>query len=487
MKNNNLFALGLAALLTASCICACGDDGSTAVSESNTAAVGTETEAVSPWDDHLPQKDFGGQEFRIAVFGNEQCWERFYSTEQDGNLVNDAVYNKVAAVEDRFHVDIVFLDTAAFEADDIQVVTRAVLAGDDYCELAQGHDVASATASLEGVFMNLLDIPHFAFDQPWWSAGTVESMTAAGQMYLMLNNISYTGLAQTRVMFFNKDLRANLDLDDPYQLVYDGTWTLETMRRMSAAAYSDINGDGKRDGNDRLGYAHGENYCILEPFLVEPYRKDENGDLYYEMNIEKMHDIVTKFADIIYGEGGLVAGGETKAEAIFADGRALFIYTNLYAAEKLFSLSDGLVYGVLPMPKLDESEKAYGAGATDRPIVIPTTAEDKVDFVGIVTEALNIEGYKQVYPAYFELTMKSRYADQTDDAQMLDIIHENTVVSFTYMYGNHKSAYSTMLNDLFRSSKQMSSDVASWAAKRESSQLKYVEELQTFFDEHRGN
>ena len=486
MKTRNLTVLGIAALLFSSCICACGgDSGTPAVTDAVSA--GAETEAVSPWNDHLPERDFEGQQFRIAVFGDENCWERFYSTEQDGNLVNDAVYNKVATVEDRFNVDITFHDTSAFLGDDIRVVQRAVLAGDDYCELAQGHDLAAATASLEGVFLNLLDIPYFAFDQPWWPSQTVESMTVADQMYLMLNNISYTGLAQTRVMFFNKDLRKNLDLDDPYQLVYDGTWTMDAMRLMSAAAYSDLDGDSQRDNSDRLGYAHGENYCFLEPFLVEPYRKDENGDLYYEMNIEKMHNIATKLSDIIYGEGGLVAGGETKAEEIFADGRALFIYTNLYAAEKLFSHSDDLVYGVLPLPKLDETQAGYGAGATDRPIVIPTTAEDQIEFVGIVTEALNIEGYKQVYPAYFEVTMKSRYADQTDDAKMLDIIHDNTVISFTYMYGNNKSAYNTMLNDLFRSKTKPSSDVASWAAKHEASQEKYLEELMEFFDEHRTN
>lgn len=489
MKYTNTARTICAALLITAAMTACADSASPVQnpdSPNGSSSDTAETQAVSnAWNDHLPARDFTGQQFRISVYGNESCTEKFFVSDLTGNLVNDAVYNKIAAVEDRFNVDIVFNDVSSFIAEDIRHLMTAVLAGDDTCELAQGHDITSATASLEGVFMNVLELPYLDFDQPWWSSHTVESMTVAGQMYLMLNNIAYTSLAQTRVMFFNKTMLSNLNLPDPYQLVYDGEWILENLRVMSNAAYSDINGDSKKDNDDIIGYAHGENYCILETYLIEPYTKDSDGNLCYEMDVDRLHSIAMKLGDVLYGAGGLVAGGETRAEKIFSDGRALFIYTNLYAAASNFSQSDDLVYGLLPFPKLDESQTYYGGGATDRPIVIPITAADRAEFVGIITEALNIEGYRQVYPAYFEVTMKSRYADGTDDAKMLDIIHDNTVISFTYLYGKNKSAYNVMLNDLFRNKNKMSSDVASWAAKHESAQSKYVAELAEFFSKNK--
>ncbi|MBR4961525.1 MAG: hypothetical protein IKY52_11565 [Clostridia bacterium] len=83
-----------------------------------------------------------------------------------------------------------------------------------------------------------------------------------------------------------------------------------------------------------------------------------------------------------------------------------------------------------------------------------------IDNIGIVVEALNAEGYKNVYPAFYEVAMKSRYADQSDDAKMLDIIHDNVIISFTYLFGNGASAYNSLLGDLFNRSTP-STDVAS--------------------------
>ena len=81
--------------------------------------------------------------------------------------------------------------------------------------------------------------------------------------------------------------------------------------------------------------------------------------------------------------------------------------------------------------------------------------------------------------------MKNRYADQTDDAKMLDIVYDNVTISFTYLFGNFVSAYNTLLSDLFNAATP-NTDVASWAAKKEKPQTKYVERLQEFFTEQQA-
>lgn len=40
------------------------------------------------------------------------------------------------------------------------------------------------------------------------------------------------------MLFFNKDLIAENQLDDPYQLVKDGTWTLDRMYEMAVRSRS---------------------------------------------------------------------------------------------------------------------------------------------------------------------------------------------------------------------------------------------------------
>ena len=82
--------------------------------------------------------------------------------------------------------------------------------------------------------------------------------------------------------------------------------------------------------------------------------------------------------------------------------------------------------------------------------------------------------------AYYEIAMKTRYAEQTDDAKMIDLVHDNVIISFTYIHDNYTSIYGKMLWELFNKSTP-SNDVASWCAKNEKSQIKRVEKLMESF------
>ena len=496
MKLNNksrMLSVMLLIAALASAAVSCGDAGTDgAVTEAGgNAETDAVTEAVTEDPalmDNLPETDMGGEAFRMTIFGDDERRAQTYYDTEDGNIVNDAVYNKIRTVEDRFNVDIQLTDTSLLAEDDVALLKQAILAGDDSCELAQGHDVSTANAALEGLFVNVYDIPHLDFTKPWWPAATTESMTVADQMYMMFNNISYNNLASTRVMYFNKSLMNELDLEYPYQMVYDGTWTMDVMQNMSASAYKDINGDGKQDNDDRYGYISMPYfYAVLEPFCVEPYQKDKDGNLFYEVDLDRTQRVTDALYELMFGAGGRMfsnkdANYEDLVNGTFTEGRAMFYYAPLSRAVTHFSDSE-VIYGVLPMPKLDETQDQYYGGSTDRPLVVPTTASDRLDHIGIVIEALNAEGYKQVYPAYYEIAMKTRYADQTDDARMIDIVHGNVIISFTYLYGDYKSIYNIMLENLFQGTP--SADVASWCAKAEKAQTKRVEKLMEFFEEHR--
>ncbi len=495
MKQSKRITAGVLLVLLAASVCvSCGDTTEPQTKDTSTAAVAesaaAETEAVTEdpaLRDSLPDTDLNGYQYRMAVFGTDIQRIMTYNDEEDGNIVNDAVYHKIRTVEERFNTDIVLAEISKEEDDQVGVLKSAIMAGDDSCEIAQGHDVNLGNASLEGLFVNVYDIPYLDFSKPWWLPETLESMTVAGQMYMMFNNISYSNLAQMRVMYFNKKMMQALDFAYPYQMVYDGTWTLDAMKQMTAAAYSDLNGDGTRDEGDRYGYVNMPNYYgMLEPFHVEPYRKDNNGTLYYEVDLERTTEVVEKFYDLIFGEGGYLMPRKyedysARVLNMVSEGRSMFFYGSLDHAVHTFSDTD-FVFGVLPMPKLDAAEDGYYGGSFDRPFVVPTTAQN-LENIGIVTEALNAEGYKQVYPAFYEIAMKTRYADQTDDAKMIDIVHDNVIISFTYLFGDYKSIFN-MMWDLFNNTP--STDVASWCAKKEKAQEKRVEKLMKFFEDNRS-
>ncbi|MGM9626278.1 MAG: hypothetical protein ACI3XM_11305 [Eubacteriales bacterium] len=492
-RKHGLGILFIAAMLAATLSCSDQKPAQTDIqpAESGSAAADgseTETENLMPADS-LPDADLGGYVFRMTILGDETRRQQTFADTQTGNIINDAVYGKITAVEERFNVDIVLTEDS-LQTDNTDVVRKSVLAGDDTCDIAQGHDISMANNALEGLFLNVYDIPYLDFSKPWWPDATLDSMTVADQMYMMFNNISYNNLASTRVLFFNKTLMRNLNIEYPYQMVYDGTWTLDALLEISAQGYSDLNGNGEKDADDQFGFVNPRfYYCFFEPFLVEPYRKDENGTLYYEADIDKLSTITEKFYTLLFGGSGYLAkatdpdGDDATAKRCFSEERSLFIYTQLDTAVSEFSHSN-VIYGVLPMPKLDETQTQYYGGSTDRPLAVPITAESHLDTIGIIIEALNAEGYRQVYPAYYEIAMKTRYADQTDDANMMDLVHDNAIISFTYLYGDYKSVYNIMLENLFNASSP-SADVASWCAKYEKAQTKRVEKLMKYFEEHR--
>ena len=491
LKKSALSMMLLLSMIAAS-TASCGGDTATdpvVTDGGNTDTTAAVTEAVTEdpaLKDSLPEADLGGAQFRMTVFGTDQNRPQTYVDAQDGNIVNDAVYSKIRTVEERFNTDIVLTEMSYLEENHVGALTKSIQAGEDSCDLAQGHDVNMANAAMQNMFINVYDIPNLDFSKPWWPAATTESMTVAGQMYMMFNNIGYNNLAQTRVMYFNKKMMTDLDFEMPYQMVYDGTWTLDAMNNMTKQAYRDLNGNGEVDTADQFGYVSMPYYYgIFEPFRVEPYQKDADGNLFYEVHLDRTVKVVEKMYDMIFGEGGMLypntdSDYQDQVLNLFCEDRSLFFYGPLENAAKNFSLDSDLSYGVLPMPKLEESDDGYYGAAFDRPFVVPTTAGDNLYNIGLVVEALNAEGYKQVFPAYFEIAMKTRYADQTDDAQMLDIVHDNVIISFTYIHDNYTSVYGKMLWDLF-GGKNPSKDAASWCAKNEKGQIKRVETLMKFY------
>ena len=481
-----LFTLLLAALMLST---ACGQApaGETEPVSAETAGTADTAEEETALQDHLPDVDLEGYNYRMMVHGTDVHKADTYIEELNGNLISDAVFNKITTVEDRFNVDVTLNEDNSADASSIETSKQSILAGDDAFDMIQGHDLNMVSGMLQNLFYNVYEVPYLDMTKPWWPAATTESMTVGGQMYLMFNNISYRNLADVRILFFNKELFTNNGIEFPYQQVYEGTWTMDAMLEITENGYVDLNGNGERDLEDQYGFVHGNTfYGYMEPFKVKPYKKDKNGDLYYEFDLERISALVEKSYALMFGAGGYFNGTETYVvtrEKTFAQGTSQFYYDKFEAAVQNYSNTD-ILYGVVPMPKLDETQDNYYGGGTDRPIAIPVTALPNLETVGLVTEALNVEGYKQVFPAYFETAMKSRYADQTDDAAMIDIVHKNLTISFTYLFGDYKSAYNCMFENLFRDSTP-GTDVASWAAKKDSEQIARVETLQEFFEEHR--
>lgn len=416
-------------------------------------------------DDTLPESENYNTTFTISYF-LEQYLNDFWVDDRNGGVIDNAVYDAISATEERFGVDIVALHSGTgTEGEHVTWIKNQIGAGKTDFDVARTHDVHGANLSLEGVLVDLYDVPNLNFEKPWWPKNTIESLTFMGQMYLMSSSISYRGLSSTSALFFNKGLMTDHGYELPYDQVKSGEWYLEDLF-ISVEDFhleGDMGEDGKSE-DDTFGIViPSQLYCWPESFGIEVVQKDpETGELILNGHDERMYDMVELMYNVVWENDGGYVITRPAAQTMFGEGRALYIPVHMGSAVDVF-LDYDVDYGIIPYPKLNEDQEQYYAGYTDRYFVIPNTCPDTA-YVGTILESMSAEGYRQVTPAYFEVALKNRYTKDQTSKEMVDLIKQSMILDFTYVYGGN-AWWTDTLRDLIASTSP-NKDYASYYQKK---------------------
>ena len=382
----------------------------------------------------LPEVSYDGEPFRILTDENNYAY--IVSEENmKGELLNDAIVTANMYLTEQFDITLERINGTP---------QTYIQAGDDAYDVAYQHDVETATMALRGWFKNVYDMPYMDPSAIWWPQFTVDSLTINGKMFFYSNYAGYLGMAQTRVCFFNADILEDNQLAAPYDSVRDGTWTLDKIMEMSTSIYSDLNGNGVADKSDLFGYASCHYpWGWLEAFGIELYQQESPNSA--EINVvidDRCYTLIDKLHEWWYtGSEGVWIGLEGHGEpaiSMFADNRVAFTLATHLADQVKPALANDVPYGVLPYPKISVSEENYYGACTDFLFTIPLTVKND-ERVGAILEAMAYAGYKYVRPAYCEQTLQTRFATDPDCAEMLNLIFDNRVISFAYLYSNLQS------------------------------------------------
>lgn len=457
------FALILIILVFCLIFASCQGQENNLVTDNTDNLSGSDIEGENPTEevdsrtsisDDLPAKDYGGYEFR--VYTNEQTdygnfAQKFAPDSEIGEVVNDAVYRRNKTIEDRFNVSIKTISTGTDQQQHTNKIKTALLAGEDAFDVAFVHCIWGPNLTLEGFAYNLLEVPAFNFDKPWWQKQTNEELTMGNKMFLGSNSIFYAGLASTKVIYFNREKIADYGLEMPYQTVFDGKWTLDKLTSMTKDCYEDLNGNGQKDREDFYGYV---SFSIHNGFLTAfdiPILEKSNDSIEVVVNNEKTVNFVEKIYDWYYNSTGVLVDADYSSEwdqQMFANGQALFAFGRLKDAVNRYVASN-VEYGIVPMPKYDEAQANYRAFSVDEFFMLPHTANgEALERSGIILEALSAEGYKQIIPAYYEIALKNKYLQDEESVKVLDLINDCRTISFAYVYDNWEG-FGHMCGQLF--------------------------------------
>lgn len=436
-----IFSLILAALLLAGTITGCGDTAEeTTAAAIETQPVETESETLF-MEDNLPEDlDFGGT--AVNTFGWEEvAIIEFFAEEMNGDVVNDAVFQRNQVVEERLNVSLEYTLAPGNNANHqawAGTVMSSTMAGDGANDIIAGYSMAPTILAYNRVLIDLLTLDYIDFAMPWWPSSLIDEAVCGGKLYFCSGDISTNMISMLYCMFYNKTVATNQGLEDFYPLVKNGTWTLDKMIELASGCYVDVNGDGTKDPGDAYGY-------VVQPVYIDPFFfasglrttvQDENGlhVLSPEFSGERTQELLVKLVEMFKTDAMFLSGytveGYDHVRNAFMEDRALFFDTEISYATNYLRQSEAS-YGILPIPKYEESQKEYSTIMSFPYTLygVPVDAKDP-DMSAAVLECLASESFRTVSPALFEVALKVKFSQDAESSEMYDIIRSSATFDF---------------------------------------------------------
>jgi len=393
-------------------------------------------------------------DFRILVSGNTTRND-YHAEDENGTAVEIAIHRRNALVKEKYGVNIVDEDITGFgtvngSGKGFTAIYTEYMSGDSTYDAASIGSYDVATLAYSGYIHDLNDIPYIDLAKPYWDQRANEDLSINGRMYYSTGEISVVDNYVTHAILFNKEMIEEYDLDNPYDLVRDDEWTLETFARLGKSVGEDLNQDGVYDATDLYGIltwndpttailaCSGERIATVnDDGMIELTLYNERVvnlyDRYFELVFDQAHVYNYQY-DNVTGKQSPSAVWNTDRDAIFNEGRAVFYMNTVGTVERhRDSQTD---FGVLPYPKLDDTQESFGHSVSayhSQFVCVPELTKD-FERTGIIIEELAYQGQQLLTPAFYDQTLVGRYVRDEESAEMLDIIFATHVYDLGSYY-----------------------------------------------------
>lgn len=471
-------------------VAACSEPADNNVSD-NAATTAGDTTAAETGDTRFLDTDYDGREFRVYTSVNDDDATNANaliegSGEQNGDTVNDAVYTRNQTVEDLLNIKFAFTESD-FDYNSVKTaISSLILSADDVYDVIINDLFRMAELTYEGMFININNMENFDYSKTYWYSGYMEDLKLTNdRMFIMAGDYFMDVIGSCHALFYNKQMMESFysDPDCVYNDVIDGSWTFDRFLTYVLGAYQDLNGDGKLNDGDQMGFTCNGRWGSAIPFMIAAnitfIERSEDYTISFAFNNERSVTLLDYLNKIFYSDATQTAPSDASTDGLitlFGAEQTLFLgYQRLGYLEKMRDINFDI--GVVPYPKMDDSQSNYVTSSHDTTEigVIPVTVTD-TDFVSACIEVCNRETQTYVIPAYYESALKVKYARDEATATMIDIIHDNFGSTFPL-------AYSTSLNSFLLSTAfanplgSKSTDFASAYDKGESAALEKLQKI----------
>ena len=449
----------------------------------------TNAESTSPLD-ALPDADFGGVDFNI--FGEYQSTlsDYFDVEEQTGEAIDDAVWKRNRAVEEKYKVNLVFTLQEWGHKLALNTIKELTLAGDDTYDLITATHQWLGAIIADNYLVDWMTVPNVNLDADWYVKKANETFSIGSNTPLLFGDFMESNILRCWNYVFNKNLADECGLEDIYTVVDEGRWTVDYLRGAIKNLWRDLNGDTKPDEGDFYGLAT-DNLGCLDAYSrslgLNAITKDKDNLPVLSYYSERVPVAFDKIYELMWNNPGTYVYTSSLAHIndMFAEKRAVFAafrIDQLMNAEMRDMTDD---YGVIPYPKLDEATEGYGtylSGTFSAQMISVCKPESEHAKIGMITEALNAYSREYVIPAIYEVTLKTKTSRDERSVEMLDLILDSREYSFDSCdESDFPLSPRCTIRDLIGGKK--SKDIASYYAANEA---KAEEWVQTMIDAYQN-
>jgi len=374
-----------------------------------------------------------------------EAYSDAYAPEQNGDPINDALYFRNQRVEEELGVTIktIPLGYLVTCGDNLK---KLILAADAVIDIAFMSGSFISTFVGTDMVLDLKSIPNVDFSHSWWDQHCVKEFDLFGTMAIVTGDISLNSNFAQIIYFFNKQLANEFQLDNMYDLVRKGNWTIPKMMEMCRTVAHDVNGDGVMGVEDCFGLMTEMGHLPTSIISggVRLTEKDNDGVPQIAVNTQRTADLVEMLVPFMRDKDINIYSSDYSGKyknafrelmvPMFIDNRSLFFNNQLLVGMEFRSMDGD--FGILPAPKYDSAQENYysnlsGYWATY--IMAPTT-NGNFEMTGHVLESMGYYSQQYVTPAYIDTTVMNKTLRDDESAEMMYIIFGNRYYDLGYMY-----------------------------------------------------
>ena len=438
------------------------------VSGSGAGGSGTDG-STAPAKNPIEDVDLNRATIRFMARDDSKHASELFVEEDNGSKIDSATWARELKIENMLNVNIECDKTHGDNSahGPVDIIIPLITSGDTTYDVFTSSFYMVAPRACEGYFLNYLDpeITNLDLDADYWSQYYIEKSQIGKGIYTITGSAATGSIRMMFSVLFNKNLVESYNVQDPYQMVMDGTWTLDKEVEIGKMFYEDLDKDGKASKDDFYGL-NLFNGNQIDGFTsscdIMFFGRDENNLPVIDVDAGKYQTVLEKLHEICFNSEG--TWSEDHNLRGFANSQIIFCHSQTWQCEYEFMREMQDPYGIIPFPKYDESQENYYSYCEDQLTVfaLPNTCLNPNGSAAVL-EAMAYVGQTDVFPVYYEEVLKHRYFEDEIDGQIIDMMHKNLMLDTAWIYCDYTDCVSQTLRNMMA---QGSTNFASSFAKK---------------------